>query len=47
MKPKEFWAMQPQEFWWRLAQMKSQRMYGNMTESTVKEIYEEAYGPAE
>lgn len=39
--------MHPTEFWWLMDANRSVKMYGNMTEYEVAEIYEEAYGPVE
>ena len=36
--------MHPLEYWWLLEANRPKRMYGNMTEDEVQEIYEEAYG---
>jgi hypothetical protein len=44
MKPKEFWKLHPIEFYWIAEVRRPKRMYGNMTEDEVAEIYEETYG---
>ncbi len=45
MRPKDFWALTPREFWWLIDANKPVKMYGNMSEDLVAEIYEETYGP--
>jgi hypothetical protein len=44
MRPKDFWRMHPQEFWWLLEVKQPPKMYGSMTEAEVAELYEFAFG---
>lgn len=44
MTPSQFWAMHPTEIHWVLEAIRPVKMYGNMTEDEVAEIYEETYG---
>jgi hypothetical protein len=32
------------EFWWLVAARRPRRMYGDMSEDDVRQIYEETYG---
>ena len=45
VSPAEFWSLHPTEFWWLLEAKRPARMYGSMTETEVREIYHETYGP--
>lgn len=36
--------MTPTEYWWLAEANKPKRMYGDMTEDEVRQIYEETYG---
>ena len=45
MTRSEFWDCHPIELWWLLEAKKPVKMYGNMTEYEVKEIYEDEFGP--
>lgn len=47
MRPKDFWRLTSQEFWWLLDAKKPVKMFGKMTESEVAEIYADAYGEPE
>jgi len=45
MRPREFWAMHPDEFWWLAEASRPRKVYaGGMTEDEVAELYEDAYG---
>jgi len=44
MRPKDFWSLTPDEFWWHVELRKPVKMYGKMTEQEVEQIYKEAYG---
>lgn len=43
MRPKDFWRLHPDEFWWIAEAKQPPEMYGSMTEDQVREIYEDAY----
>lgn len=43
----EFWSLHPTEFWWLVDAHTPKKMYLNMSEDEVREIYEEAYGTGE
>jgi hypothetical protein len=44
IKPSEFWRLTPKEVWWFIEALKPIRMYGDMSESEVVEIYRKTYG---
>lgn len=44
MTPAEFWRLHPIEFYWLADMNRPKRMYGQMTEDEVRQIYEETYG---
>lgn len=41
MAPEQFWRLTPLEFWWIADARRPKKMYGNMTEDEVAELYEE------
>jgi hypothetical protein len=41
MRPKDFWAMHPVEFWWMLDAKRPPKMYGSLKEEEIAELYEE------
>ena len=47
MSPSEFWSLHPTEFWWLVEANRPVKMYGDMTEDQVRQIYEETYGDRE
>lgn len=44
MRPKDFWRLSPEEFWWLVSAKRPAKMYGSMSEAEVAEIYAETYG---
>ena len=45
MQPSEFWQLHPKEFWWLVEANRAPKTYaGGMTESEVREIYDQAFG---
>ncbi|MCB1476653.1 MAG: phage tail assembly chaperone [Rhodobiaceae bacterium] len=43
MRPAEFWALTPTEFWWLVEANRPVKMYFDMTETEVAAIYAKAY----
>ena len=41
MSPRDFWRMHPIEFWWLVDARRPKKMYGDMSEDEVAELYEE------
>lgn len=44
MKPHEFWALHPVEFWWTVDAKKPKKKYGSMNEDEVADLYDEMKG---
>jgi hypothetical protein len=47
MRPKDFWGMHPEEFWWLFEIKRPVKMYGSMTEDDVAALYNDMYGDGE
>jgi hypothetical protein len=41
MSPREFWRMQPFEFWWQFDARRPKKTYGPFTEDEYHELYDE------
>lgn len=41
LPPSEFWRLHPTELWWLIDAKRPRKMYGSMTEDTVRELYDE------
>lgn len=41
MRPKDFWALHPREFWWIAEAKQSQRRIGSLSEHEMGELHEE------
>lgn len=39
MRPKDFWALHPVEFWWLVEARRKEKMYGSLTETEVAELH--------
>lgn len=42
MTPDQFWRLTLREFWWLVEANRKPKMYGDLTEEQVAELYEDA-----
>ena len=47
LRPKDFWRLTPREVWWLAEAKRPPKMYGSLTESEVRDLYEATYGRPE
>lgn len=41
MRPQDFWALHPVEFWWLMEAQRPVKMYGSLPEHEIAALYDE------